>query len=98
MAKTQRGTEFGKHKPSLSDEEIGIAHNAGRSVLSFKGRPCAISEDKIGVLAVKFALADGSFETVLLDQLAARLLHAEIDMANKTGWKTEAAALGTTRH
>jgi hypothetical protein len=98
MAMTERGREFGEHKPTLSDEEIGAAHTSGRSVLSLKGRPCAVSETDIGILAVKFALADGSFETVLLDRLAAGVLHRLIDVANKTGWKTEAAALGTTRH
>jgi hypothetical protein len=98
MVKTERGKEFGDRMPLLSDEEIGIAHNSGKSVLSLKSRACAVSETAIGMLAVKFALADGSFVTVLLDRLAAGALHRQIDVANKTGWKTEAAALGATHH
>jgi hypothetical protein len=84
MPKTERGEEFGRHKPTLSDEEIGTVHSSGRSVLSFKARNCATSEDAIGMVAIKFALANGSFETVLVDQLVARLLHAHFDMDNAT--------------
>jgi|SRR5580692_1417744 hypothetical protein len=98
IPKTERGDEFGERRPALTDDEIGTAHRLGRSVLSFKARNCAASETEIGMIAIKFALADGSFETVIVDQLVARLLHVHFDMANKTGWKTEAAALGTTRH
>jgi hypothetical protein len=95
MLKTERGRVFETHKPILSDDEILIAHNSGKSVLSLKGCACAVSADAIGMLAVKFALADGSFEIVLLDRLAAATLHRLIDVANKTDWKTEAANLGT---
>jgi hypothetical protein len=98
MRMTERGREFGEHKPVLSDAEISEAHSAGRSVLSFKARNCATSEEAIGIVAIKFALANGSCETVLVDQLVARLLHAHFEMANKTGWKTETTALGTIRH
>jgi hypothetical protein len=98
MPKTERGKEFDERSPALTDDEIGAAHRLGRSVLSFKARNCGISETEIGMIAIKFALADGSFETVIVDQLVARLLHAHFDMANRTGWKTETAALGTTRH
>jgi hypothetical protein len=98
MPKTERGNEIVKHRPILSDDEIREAHRLGRSVLSFNARNCAASETEIGMIAIKFALADGSFETVIVDQLVARLLHAHFDTANRTGWKTEAAALGTTRH
>ena len=98
MPKTERGKEFGERRPTLSDDEIAAAHSQGRSVLSFKARNLQTSEESIGMIAIKLVLANGASEIVIVDQLDARLLHAHFDMANKTGWKTETAALGTTRH
>lgn len=98
MPKTERGKEIVKHRPTLTDDEIRASHRLGRSVLSFSARNCAASETEIGMIAIKFALADGSFETVIVDQLVARLLYVHFGMANRSGWKTEAGALGTTRH
>jgi hypothetical protein len=45
----------------------------GKIAASSKAKPVATTPENIGFIAVKFALHDGSFETVLLDYFSARV-------------------------
>jgi hypothetical protein len=89
-AKTPRGKAFDEHEPELTDAEIEPARAGGKIAISFKGKPVLQSMTDIEFLAVKFALADGSFEVVLLDQFSARALGTLIDAVNRLEWKTDA--------
>jgi hypothetical protein len=95
---TERGKLFDEKEPELSDDEVSKAYEAGKIAASFKGKPVATSPDDIGFLAVKFALHDGSFATVLLDYFSPRVLRTLIDSADKIGWKTAAVIPDGTRH
>jgi hypothetical protein len=90
MTKTPRGMAFDEREPELTDAEIQRARVEGKIAISFKGKPVLQSMNDIGFLAVKFALADGSFEVVLLDQFSARALGKLIDTVNGLEWKTDA--------
>jgi hypothetical protein len=95
---TERGKLFDEKEPELSDEEVSKAYEAGKIAASFKGKPVATSPEDIGFLAVKFALHDGSFSTVLLDYFSARVLRTLIDSADRIGWKTTAVTPAETQH
>lgn len=95
---TERGKLFDEKEPSLSDDEVSAAYEEGKIAASFKGKPVVTSPENIGFIAVKFALHDGSFGTVLLDYFATRALTALIDSVDKIGWKTTAVMPDWTRH
>ena len=95
---TERGKLFDEKEPELSDDEVARAYEDGKIAASFKGKPVVTSPENIGFIAIKFALHDGSFETVLLDYFSARVLRSLIDSVDKIGWKTAAAKPGETRH
>ena len=58
----------------------------------------ATSPENIGFIAVKFALHDGSFATVLLDYFSARALATLIGSVDKIGWKTAPVLPDERRH
>lgn len=89
MARTPRGLAFDQHEPDLTEDEIKRAKASGKIALSFKGKPVLTPEGDIGFIAVKFALANGAFVTVLMDQFSGRLLHGLIQAANQVSWKTD---------
>jgi hypothetical protein len=60
-------------EPELSDDEVSNANENGKIAASSKAKPVATTPENIGFIAVKFALHDGSFETVLLDYFSARV-------------------------
>jgi hypothetical protein len=95
---TERGKAFEENEPELTAIEIDAARNAGKYVVSFKGMPVLSSVEVIGFLAVKFALSDGSFTTIVLDRLAAEGLWTLIDGPKKLGWRTDALRGGPSRH
>jgi hypothetical protein len=96
--KTDRGKAFIDQEPSLSDDEITHARETGKYAVSFKGMPVLISSEDIGFMAIKFALADGTFETVLLDQLAGEALWQLLESVKQIDWKTKALKPGPSRH
>jgi hypothetical protein len=95
---TERGRLFEEKEPELPDDEVSRAHEDGKIVASFKGKPVVTTPEAISFIAVKFALHDGSFATVLLDFFAAQALRSLIETVDRTGWKTVAVTPGGTRH
>jgi CheY-like chemotaxis protein len=95
---TERGKLFEEKEPSLSDDEVSAAYENGKIAASLKGKPLATSPENIGFIAVKFALHDGSFATVLLDYFSARALATLIGSIDKIGWKTAQVLPDETRH
>jgi hypothetical protein len=98
MPKTPRAQAFDKHEPPLDESEIDAAKTAGRMVLSFRAKPVLETKDAIQFLAVKFALANGAFETVLLDRMAAAPLASLIQTVEGMRWLTDALKPGPSRH
>ncbi len=90
MTTTPRGQAFDAHEPELTEQEIEDAKNSGAIAVSFKGSPVLLSTTDIGFVAVKFALANGGFQTILLDQFSARSLDKLIQTMNGLAWKTDA--------
>ncbi len=95
---TERGKLFEQKEPSLSDDEVSAAYENGKIAASFKGKPLATSPENIGFIAVKFALHDGSFATVLLDYFSARALATLIGSVDNIGLKTAPVIPDETRH
>ena len=95
---TERGKLFDEKEPELSDDEVSKAYENGKIAASFKAKPVATTPENIGFIAVKFALHDGSFETVLLDYFSARVFRSLIDSVDKVGWKTAPVVPDETRH
>jgi hypothetical protein len=98
MAETPRGRAFDEHEPALSDDEIAQAVESDRAALSLKGKPVLHATGAIQFLAVKFALTDGTFETLLLDRLAANALLALISATNQVDWDGRAMRPGPVRN
>ncbi len=98
MAKTPRGKAFDEFEPDLDNDEVKQALDSERAVLSLKGKPVLHESGVIQFLAVKFALADGTFSTVLLDRLAASALTSLVDAANTVNWDGGALKPGSARH
>jgi hypothetical protein len=95
---TERRRLFDDKEPEFSDDEVSTAYGDGKIVASFKGKPVVTTPESISYLAVKFALHDGSFATVLLDFFAAQILRGLIETVDNTGWKTAAVVPDSTRH
>jgi hypothetical protein len=89
MEQNLRGKAFDEYKPDLSDEDITVAHDSARIVVSLRGRPCLVS-DNAAYLAVKLALYDGSFLTVLFDRISADALASIIQSAKSVDCEGEA--------
>jgi hypothetical protein len=98
MPKTPRAKAFDDHEPPLTDGEIDAAKSNGRMAVSFKAKPVLQSADAIQFIAVKFALANGAFETVLLDRMAAAPLASLIQTIEGMQWLTAALKPGPARH
>jgi hypothetical protein len=88
MAQDLRRDAFDENKPDLSDDDITIAHDSARIVVSLRGRPWLIS-DNTAYLAVKLALYDGSFLTVLFDRVSAQALVDIIQSSKSVDYKAE---------
>jgi hypothetical protein len=88
MVKSERGKAFEANEPNLSEDEIRSAYESGKIAVSFKGKPVLASTEDIGFLAVKFALADGTATTILLDRMSAEPLAHLIETVKSTQWKT----------
>jgi hypothetical protein len=97
MAPTERGKAFDQHEPVLTREEAEAAFAAGHAAISLRGIPC-LDSDTIEYLAVKFALANGGFATVLLDRMAAAALRALIVSAESINWDGNALRAGSMPH
>lgn len=86
MAQTARGQAFEKYEPGLTTDEIITARDIGKNALSLRGKPILAPPDRIGFIAVKFALADGTTPTILLDEMAGRALWRLLQTANEFQW------------
>ena len=96
--KTERGKAFEEHEPNLGEPEITRAIDSGRIALSLKGMPVLHPTGIIQFVAVKFALADGSFTIVAVDQMGATALKTLIDAADRVNWDGNALRAGPARH
>jgi hypothetical protein len=95
---TERGKAFEEHEPNLSEAEISQAMDSDRVILSLKGTPVLHPTGAIQFLAVKFALADGSFETVLFDRMDAAALKSLVDAADRMNWDGNLLRPGPARN
>jgi hypothetical protein len=82
MVQTSRGKAFIEQEPEISAQEIEQAKSGRKIAISFKGKPVLQSRTEIGFVAVKFALADGTFPVVLLDRFSAESLRSLIETVN----------------
>ena len=96
--RTERGRVFEEKEPEFSDEEVITAREEGKIAASFKGKPVATTPESISYIAVKFALHDGSFATLLLDRFSAQLLRSLIETVDNIAWQTAGAIPDATRH
>jgi hypothetical protein len=95
---TQRGKAFIDFEPQFSQEEADAAHDAAKIVTSFAHKPILDSTGNyIGYIALKLALYDGTFETVLLDRFSSEVLHSLFQTVKSLDWKTDALKTGA-RH
>ncbi len=93
MENISRTAQFDSMKPSLELKESVIAKNDNKSVLSYnrrihipvRGRSRPYVAEK-AFIVIKFALADGTMSTIILDEVAGRALHATIEEANAVDW------------
>jgi len=90
MVQTPRGKAFVEGEPEISAQEIEQAKSGEKIAVSFKGTPVLASINDIGFIAVKFALADGTFPVVLLDRFSAAALRQLIQAVEQIEWKTDA--------
>jgi hypothetical protein len=95
---TERGKAFVDNEPELTETEIESARQRGKIAVSLKGKPVLVSIEHIGFLAVKFALANGEFETVLLDRIAGEALRQLFQSLKQIEWKTDSMRPGPGRH
>lgn len=98
MSQTERGKAFDANEPNLDAPEMQAAYDKGSIAISLRGKPMLHESGIIQFLAVKFALVDGSFETILLDRMSASALRALIAAADKVNWDGNAMRPGGTSH
>jgi hypothetical protein len=93
MENISRAAQFNSMKPSLVLKDGAIAKRDNKLMLSFdhkfhtsvRGEPGAYVAEK-ALIIVKFALADGTTGTIILDEVAGRALHAAVEEANAVDW------------
>jgi hypothetical protein len=95
---TPRGKAFVEQEPELSEHEIERAKEERKIAISLRGKPVLLSVKEIGFIAVKFALADGTSQTVLLDRLSAAALRKLIQSVEGIDWKTDAVRPRGPKH
>jgi len=98
MARKERGRSFDSHEPSLDPDEAMAALRAGRAAISLKAIPCLADSGAIEYVAVKFALVNGGFATVLLDGFAASAMREAIDAADQAQWDGNTLKTGPSAH
>jgi hypothetical protein len=99
MPLTTRAQDFDDQEPKLSPEEVAAAKLQNKIAVSFKGVPVPVPSLEIEYLAVKFAFADGTFVTLLLDQFAGRALHGLLSTVNGLNWSgVSVLPTGPARH
>jgi hypothetical protein len=95
---TERGKAFEQHEPTIDKTEAAEAFSAGAAALSLAGLPCLGDTGVIEYLAIKFALANGGFATVLLDRMAAAAVRRLIVSVESINWDGNALRAGPTPH
>lgn len=96
--RTDRGKTFEQHTPTLDPAEMATAFASGHAAISLAGHPMLAATGIIEYLAVKFALEDGSFVTVLLDEMSAGALKALVEAADSVNWDGNTLRPGPTSH
>src|SRR5216684_4247634 len=95
---TERGKAFEQYEPTIDKNETTAAFSAGATALSLAELPCLSDTGTIEYIAVKFALANGGFATVLLDRMAGAALKKLVDSADSINWDANALRPGPTAH
>ena len=95
---TERGKAFDRDEPTLDTAETLTAFETGRAAISLAVLPCLAETRTIEYLAVKFALANGNFATVLLDRLAAAALREAIKATGQVQWDGNTLRAGPSAH
>jgi hypothetical protein len=85
-----REAAFNLAKPDVSRQEAQAARDARKIVLGLRVTAFRVVDGVIELVAVKFALANGSSETLLLDEVSARALGADVSLLKDLGWQTDA--------
>src|SRR5262245_26208783 len=96
MTEKTRPEVFDDNLPPFTEAEVQKALETNRMALSFDTLPVPMDSGEIVILAVKFAIGDGTTTTVLLDRFAAILLAGAVSHLQANGWKvTETTPSGT---
>jgi hypothetical protein len=95
MITPARVKEFADRIPAIAAQEIAKA----AKVVSFKGTPIP-APDVSGELqiAIKFALSDGTFLVVCVDQVAGNALNGLLTAADNAKWAPFPTVPGSARH
>ncbi len=83
---------FTSNVPAIEQEDALNAAKAGQLVQSFNAHPILNGKGKIDALAVKWKLANGSTETMLIGSYAALVLRMMISHLEANKW-TELATI-----
>ena len=82
-----RADVFDEQRPNISEADIETAARATRIVASWGVFPVVDADSNIVSLAIKFALLNGTSETVLLDRYGALVLRQLLETLDKAQWK-----------
>jgi hypothetical protein len=88
---------FDQYRPEITEQEAIEAGQDGRIIQSFNAHPISNTDGTIPALAIKFRLANGATETVLIGHYAALIIRMMISELEASHW-TELVTLERMRH
>lgn len=77
---------FREKRPEITEKDVRKAALATRVVTSWNSKPIFLEDGKIATLAIKWALGDGSTETILLARYPATVLLLLLEEMKKNDW------------
>jgi hypothetical protein len=86
-AMTPRIATFADNVPSLDEVDALRALKAGRTVISWSALPITVETPDVMGVALKFAFANATFETIVIDRYAADLLGKLFGDLETADWK-----------
>lgn len=90
---TLRIATFADNVPSLDEVDALVALKAGRAVISWSALPITVDAPDIMGIALKFAFANDTFETIVIDRYAADLLRQLFGKLDTADWKIPSAQI-----
>src|ERR1700730_8513470 len=77
---------FREKRPKISDDDIKDAANKTRIALSFNAEPVLLEDATIATMSIKWALGDGTTETILLARYPATVLLLMLERLKENDW------------